>query len=268
MDGQRRHYVNGKAGLDANGYLYQICTFVQRNFMLENFIWTASCAILIIYTLKRGTPEKLWTVTLDAKPNFWTLDDWKLRLWKWMLALWTIGLLDKWMLGSLNTLILNVWKYGGNISARGSFYAFFSRPNHASVEVHVQENYLFSRNSLSKEVALLKEYPNKCPIDVPYCKKGVPSKPRLVRKCRRFKEICFTKVSVLTNNILQGSSWSCAQKSCYPCNNGWLQLSFRNKDSTPYRLVWIKDSIVRHQKNIQYRWSSTWIHRVFEINIP
>ena len=154
-----------------------------------------------------------------------------------MLALWTIGLLDNWMLGSLNTLILNVWTYGGNISARGSFYAFFSRPNHASVEVHVQENYLFSRNSLSKEVALLKEYPNKCPIDVPYCKNRVPSKPRLVRKCRRFKEICFTKVSVLTNNILQGSSWSCAQTSCYPCNNGWLQLSFRNKDSTPYRLV-------------------------------
>ena len=132
-----------------------------------------------------------------------------------MPAFWTIGLLDKWMLGSLNTLILNVWTLGGNISAGGSFYAFFSRPNHASAKVHVQENYLFSRNSLSKEVALLKECPNKCPKDVPYCKKGAPSKPGLVRKCRRFKEICFTKVSVLMNNIFQGSSWSCAQKNCY-----------------------------------------------------
>ena len=65
-----------------------------------------------------------------------------------------------------------------------------------------------------------------------------------------------------------GSSWSCAQKSCYPCNNAWLQLTFWNKDSTPYRLAWIKDCKARHQKNIQYRWSSAWLQRVLKINIP
>ena len=32
-----------------------------------------------------------------------------------------------------------------------------------SVKVHVQEKYLFSRKSLSKEVPVLKKYPNKCP---------------------------------------------------------------------------------------------------------
>ena len=59
------------------------------------------------------------------------------------------------MLGSLNTLILNVWKLGGNISVKGSFYAFFSRLYHAPVKVYVQEKYLLSRNSLCKEVAVL-----------------------------------------------------------------------------------------------------------------
>ena len=72
------------------------------------------------------------------------------------------------MLGHLNALILNVWTIGGsfsNISIRDSFCAFFSRLCHASLKVYVQMNYLLSRNNPSEEVAVLKKYPDKSPIN-------------------------------------------------------------------------------------------------------
>ena len=148
-----RHYANGKSGLVENkemsmDIMYQICTFVARNFMLENLIWTASCTIIFI----TWHTAKALDCDSDAKSNFWTLDDWKLGLWTlrlWTLEcfrLWALGFLGKWILGNLNTLILNVWTYGGNICVRGLFYAFF-RLYPTSVKVCVQGKYLFSRNS-------------------------------------------------------------------------------------------------------------------------
>lgn len=86
-----------------------------------------------------------------------------------MFGLWTLGFLDKYLLEYLSTLILNVWTIGGgfsNISIRGFFCAFFARLCHASVKVYVQMNYLFSRSNPSKEAAVLKKYPDKCPKKV------------------------------------------------------------------------------------------------------
>ena len=86
-----------------------------------------------------------------------------------MFGLWTLGFSDKYLLGHLSTLFLNVLTIGGgfsNISIRGSFCAFFTRLCHASVKVYVQMNYLFSRSSPSKEAAVLKKYPEKCPKKV------------------------------------------------------------------------------------------------------
>ena len=97
-----------------------------------------------------------------------------------MFELWTLGFLDKYLLGHLNTLILNVWTIGGgfsNISIRDSFCAFFARLCHASVKIYVQMNYLFSRSSPSKEAAVLKNYPDKCPKKV------------LITKGSSFKEV-------------------------------------------------------------------------------
>ena len=68
-----------------------------------------------------------------------------------MLAFWTIGLLDKWVLGSLNTLILNVWTLGGNISARGSFHAFF-----LDLTMLLQK-FMFRRITYSQETVFLKK---------------------------------------------------------------------------------------------------------------
>lgn len=121
----------------------------------------------------------------------------------WMFWLWTLGFLDKYLLGHLSTLFLNVLTIGGvfsYLSIRGSFCAFFARLCHASVKVYVQMNYLFSRNSPSKEAAVLKKYPDKCPKKV-LITKETPLRTRLVRKCRCFKEICPTKVASPKKNI-------------------------------------------------------------------
>ena len=86
-----------------------------------------------------------------------------------MFGLWTLGFLDEYLLGHLSTLFLNDLTIGGgfsNIAIRGSFCAFFARLCHASVKVYVQMNYLFSRSSPSKEAAVLKKYPEKCPKKV------------------------------------------------------------------------------------------------------
>ena len=48
----------------------------------------------------------------------------------------------------------------------------FFRLYPTSVKVYVQEKYLFSRKSLSKEVPVLKKYPNKCPKKVLIAKKA------------------------------------------------------------------------------------------------
>ena len=113
--------------------------------MLQNFIWTVSCGILIIYTLKSGTPEKLQTPTLGI------LDSRRLEggCWEaWTIWFWTFGNL-------VVTFPLEVL-----------FMHFFSRLYHTPVKVYVQEKYLLSRNSLCKEVAVLKKYRNKCPKKV------------------------------------------------------------------------------------------------------
>ena len=72
----------------------------------------ASCAIPIIYTVKSGRREKLWTLTLDAKSDIWTLDVWTLDDWK--LGLWMPGCLDSGRLdsGHLNAWSLDAWTLG------------------------------------------------------------------------------------------------------------------------------------------------------------
>ena len=53
----------------------------------------------------------------------------------------------------------------------------FFRRCHASVKVYVQRRNLFSRNKPSKEVAVLKKYPNKCPKKVHIAKRVLLQRP-------------------------------------------------------------------------------------------
>ena len=99
----------------------------SEKFFVEKW---ASCAIPIIYTVKSGSQEKLWTLTLDAKYDTWTLDvwtpdDWKLGIWvpecldsgrlnsghlsAWTLDAWTLGKMDAWTLEHFDSEHLDTW---------------------------------------------------------------------------------------------------------------------------------------------------------------
>ena len=122
---------------------------------------------------------KVWHLNVER------LDSGRLKTWNldaWMLGFWTLKLrtlecldsrrLNSWINGRLDAWTLWFWTFGHLVVAfltfplEVLFMQFFCRLFHVSVKVYVQKNYLFSRKSHSKEVAVLKKYLKKCPKKV------------------------------------------------------------------------------------------------------